>query len=109
MAAPLAADAFTPLKCWVLDAFGIYLDVFRTHRKVSSVNAVVHLIVLLCALVTVAEFAFKLEEIPAFFSLVLPSFEHVVALRAEADAFKLSGFLWLGLRPLGKHTLLIIN
>jgi len=60
VAAPLAADAFTPLKGWVLDAFGINLDVFRTHRKISSVYAVVHLIVLLRALVTIAELAFEL-------------------------------------------------
>lgn len=73
------------------------MDVFRTHREVCPVHAVVQLIVLLGSLVAIAEFALELEKIPAFFGLVLSSFEHVVALGAKSNTLELGGVLlfWL--------------
>ena len=80
VAAPLALDSFSSFQRRVFNAFRVDLDVFRTHREVCPVHAVVQLIVLLRALVAVAKLALELEKIPPFFGLVLPSFEHVVTL-----------------------------
>ena len=80
MAAPLAAYTFAAFERGVLDTLGVNLNVFCTHRKISPVYAVVHLIVGFCPLEAIAQFALELEERLTLVCFVLPSFEHIVAL-----------------------------
>jgi hypothetical protein len=80
VAAPLAAYTFAAFERGVLDTLGVNLNVFCTHRKISPVYAVVHLIVGFCPLEAIAQFALELEEVLTLVCFVLPSFEHIVAL-----------------------------
>lgn len=98
MSTPFAFDVFAALKCWVLDAFWINLDVFSTHCEVCPVHAVVHFIVLLSSLITIAQFALELKEIATLFSLVLFGFQHIITFRAKPNPLELR--FWLGLRLL---------
>lgn len=103
MAAPLALNALATLESGIFYTLGIDLDVLSAHCEVGSVHAVVHFVVLLRPLVTVAQFALELQEIPSFFCFVLPRLQHVVALCAEPDALELAIVCRLGLYSLRCH------
>ena len=98
MSTPFAFDVLAALKCWVFYTFCVNLNVFCTHCEVCSVHTVVHLIVLLSSLITVAQFALKLKEIATLFSFVLLGFQHVITFRAKPNPLELR--FWLCLRLL---------
>lgn len=108
VAAPFAADALSAFQCWILHALWVDLNVFCAHRKVSPIDTVVHLIVLLRPLIAVAEFAFKLEKVASFVSFVLFGLEHIVTLGTKSNAFKLGCCLSFNLRLLRHHSLLLL-
>jgi len=74
MPTPFTFYVLAALKCRVFYAFCINLDVFCTHCEVSSVNTVIHFIVLLSSLIAIAQFTLELKVIATLFSLVLLGF-----------------------------------
>jgi hypothetical protein len=104
--APPALDVFPPLESGVFDALRIDLNVLSTHSEVGSVDAVVHLVVLLSALVAVAQFALELQKVAAVFSLVFLCLQHVVALRTKPDALERTDTLFTCPSPLALRDLL---
>ena len=60
MAAPLALNVLAALQSGVFDALWVHFEVLGSHRKVSTVHAVVHLGVLSSPLVVVAKLALEL-------------------------------------------------
>ena len=87
--APLAREVLPSRESGVLDAFRVHVQILSAQCEVRAVDAIVHLVAFLRPLTAVAELALILEVV-AVVRLVLFGLEHVVALSAEAHAFKLS-------------------
>lgn len=79
VATVLTLDILASLQSWVLDALWVDLQVFSSHRVVSTVDAVVGLTMLSSALIIVAELALEEEE-ATFITTVLFGIQHVVTL-----------------------------
>lgn len=86
--APLAREVTPTRKGGVFDALRVYVQLLSASGEVALVNTIVHLVALLCELLSVTQLAFVLEDV-ALVDLVLARLKHVVTFGAKAHTLKL--------------------